>query len=164
MRQQKLRGSRTRNAVSRRENRCCAAGGSRQPSRPALSCAALLRPDSVSELQGAAQAPPALPSILLRIIVRRSMAEVVYRALGSDGGTARSTQSGYVYAIRHFNIFLAKMGIDRKFTELLEDEICSVKLFQQFGTYLAEDARDRNDDFLMVGSAIQYLSGKPYSR
>ena len=56
------------------------------------------------------------------------------------------------------------MGIDRKFTELLEDEICSVKLFQQFGTYLAEDARDRNDDFLMVGSAIQYLSGKPYSR
>ena len=78
------------------------------------------------------------------------MAEVVYRALGSDGGTARSTQSGYEYAIRHFNIFLAKMGIDRKFTELLEDEICSVKLFQQFGTYLAEDARDRNDDFLIA--------------
>ena len=67
------------------------------------------------------------------------MAEVLYRALGSDGETARSTQSGYVYAIRHFNILLAKMGINRRFTELLEDEVCSVQLFQQFGTYLAED-------------------------
>ena len=87
------------------------------------------------------------------------MTDNIYRALGSDGGTARSTQSGYVYAIRHFNIFLSKLGYERSFADLSETELCSVKLFQQFGTYLAEDACDRNEDLLMVGSALQYLSG-----
>jgi hypothetical protein len=92
-----------------------------------------------------------------------SRAPILY-ALTGTGGSAKSTHEGYSTALKHFNAFLLTKQIE-KFEDISkmsagESIICSVELFQEFGTYLSFTARDlRSNEYLMVGSALQYLSG-----
>ena len=71
-----------------------------------------------------------------------SQLPIEYRRSGTSGH-ARSTVSGKTSAMKHFNDFLftKRMG---NFDTLNENEACSIILFQEYGTYLAEFAKRRN--------------------
>ena len=64
-----------------------------------------------------------------------------YRLSGTVGH-ATSTVTGKANALVHFNDFLATKKM-KSFKELSEEELCSLTLFQQYGTYISEYARNK---------------------
>jgi hypothetical protein len=76
-----------------------------------------------------------------------------------DGGSSASTAQNTRSALLHFAHFLEskEMGL---FEACTEDDLCSVALFQEFGSYLVSTARSFNtDDLLATKTASSYLSG-----
>lgn len=66
---------------------------------------------------------------------------VEYRPSGTSGH-ASSTISGKASALVHFDKFLKTKKM-KSFHELTENQLCDIKLFQEFGTYLCEFATKR---------------------
>ena len=61
-------------------------------------------------------------------------------------------------ALVHFNHFLESKDLPR-FDPILEEEVCSIDLFREFGFYLAFHARSsKTEELLMCGTALTYLS------
>lgn len=88
---------------------------------------------------------------------------VEYKQLAS-GGTARSTEAGRSSAKRHCDAFCLtkRIGLNSNgiasCERLLEEQICDEKFFREFSTYLTAHAVKVNGEFLMSGTATQYLS------
>ncbi len=64
-----------------------------------------------------------------------------YRLSGT-GGHAKSTITGRGSALVHFNDFLTTKKMSN-FADLSQRELCSIQLFQEYGTYLSEHARHK---------------------
>lgn len=66
---------------------------------------------------------------------------VQYRRSGTSGH-APKTVVGKQAALNHFNDFLKTKKLP-PYSEATEDQLCSIVLFQEFGTYLGENAKKR---------------------
>ncbi len=89
--------------------------------------------------------------------VSKPVSKPIYKKVGG-GSLAQSTLNGYKYAIRHFDIYRASVGMSSYF-ESTEEDLCDIEKLQEFGGYLCEHARDQNGDLISQGSAAQFLSG-----
>jgi hypothetical protein len=75
------------------------------------------------------------------------------------GGKAAKTIAGKVTAMKHFQLFCTNVLKHGPWELLTEAVICVLKVFQMFGTYLVNDARNMtNGDLLMQRSASQVYS------
>jgi hypothetical protein len=66
---------------------------------------------------------------------------VTYRRSGTSGH-APKTLTGKASALIHFNEFLRSKCLG-SWDTLNEETLCNISLFQEFGTYVSEYARDR---------------------
>ena len=110
----------------------------------------------------------------------------VHYRLSGAAGHGSSTLDGRIRALNHFNNFLDTKRM-RPFDDLTEEELCSIVLFQEYGTYLSEHARllrnvstfivvdcyifvhdlfiatlsfvSQDDEFLSLGTALAAISG-----
>ena len=81
----------------------------------------------------------------------------VYESIGKEGQSA-ATKKGKVHAHNYFVTFLGTLNPPLKYSELI-DTTLTEDTFRQFGTYLADFARDSRGDSLSLGTALQYFSG-----
>ena len=79
---------------------------------------------------------------------------VEYRHSGTSGH-ADSTVSGKASAMSHFNDFLQTKRM-QSFTHLREEEVCSVQLWQQYGTYVSEFARRKHKVIWSVAHLVSF--------
>ena len=77
---------------------------------------------------------------------------VEYRHSGTSGH-ASSTISGKSSALVHFNDFLVTKKM-KSFEELSEQSLCSIALFQQFGTYISEYAKQKRKVMLSTSNLL----------
>ena len=62
-----------------------------------------------------------------------------YARTGTGRGTEKSTESGRTSALAQFDIFLATKHM-KPWKACVENDICSIPLLQEFGTFLSFDA------------------------
>jgi hypothetical protein len=72
----------------------------------------------------------------------KSEGPVEYRLSGT-GGHAKSTEGTKKASLKHFNDFLITKKMP-SFEKLSESQLCNIRLFQEYGTYLSEHARKKN--------------------
>ena len=73
--------------------------------------------------------------------------------------SSASTQRGEKSAVVHYEIFAGLQHYD-KLEDSQEVDLCNVSRFQEFGKYLSEAAVDKDTgDLIMLGTALQYISG-----
>lgn len=77
-----------------------------------------------------------------------------YRQSGTTGHASR-TIAGKVSALAHFRDFLNTKHM-KAFAELSEEELCSIRLFQEYGTYLSEFARNRRNKVKNIFVLVKY--------
>jgi hypothetical protein len=80
----------------------------------------------------------------------------VYESIGK--GQSAATKKGKVHALNYFVTFLGTLIPPLKYSEL-NGTTLTEDTFRQFGTYLADFARDSRGDPLSLGTALQYFSG-----
>ena len=77
------------------------------------------------------------------------------------GGSTSSTVSGKNVALNQINS-MQRLREQPEFSDMSEDEVCSVELFQIFARYVTETAttsKDQNEMLLMRDTCTQYVSG-----
>jgi hypothetical protein len=80
---------------------------------------------------------------------------MVYAKSGISG-TAESTVQGRKYALAYFDTFLESKNMVRN---SLDNTTLTENLFREYGTFLADYARDKSGDPISQGTALQYFSG-----
>lgn len=92
------------------------------------------------------------------------MAEIAEYDQLQSGGISRATEAGRSSAKKHCDAYCLtkRIGLNgsgnASCERLLEDQICSEKFFREFSTYLTAHAVKSNGEYLMSGTATQYLS------
>lgn len=82
-------------------------------------------------------------------------------------GTSSKTKEGYSVAQSCFNVFLSIRPKETgqktdTFNSLSEQKLCSMQIFQEFATYLAElteDGDPNSSSYYSTSTATQFLSG-----
>ena len=82
--------------------------------------------------------------------------EMEYPETG-NGGMSKKTKAGYGNGIKHFEIFLKTKGM-KVSTELTESEICDIKLWREFATFLCYHATCGDGVLISQGTGKQYMS------